>query len=67
MTYIIYNDLECVIKKIDGYENNPQKSSTRKIGQHIPCGYSMSTIWRFDHIEDKTYFIPQKRLYEKFL
>ena len=54
MTYIIYNDLECVIKKIDGYENNPQKSSTRKIGQHIPCGYSMSTIWRFDHIEDKT-------------
>ena len=67
MPYIIYTDLEYVIKKIDGYENNPEKSSTRKIGQHIPCGYSMSTIWRFDHIEYKTYFIPQKRLYEKFL
>ena len=58
MPYIIYTDLEYVIQKIDGYENNPGKSSTRKIGQHIPCGYSMSTIWRFDHIEDKTYFIP---------
>ena len=38
---------------MDGCANNPEKSSTTKIGEHIPCGYSMSTIWEFDHIEDK--------------
>ena len=27
--------------------------STTKISEHIPCGYSMSTIWAFDHIENK--------------
>ena len=24
-----------------------------KIGKHIPSGYSMSTIWGFDHMENK--------------
>ena len=44
MPYIIYADLECLIKKIDGCENNPENSSTTRIGDHITCGYSMSTI-----------------------
>ena len=52
-SYIIYADIESLIRKIDGCANNPAKSSTTKIGEHIPCGYSMSTIWGFDHIEDK--------------
>ena len=53
MPYIIYADIGSLIKKIDGHANNPESSSTRKIGEHIPCGYSMSTIWAFDHIENK--------------
>ena len=32
---------------------NPENSSKIKIGEHIPRGYSMSTIWRFDCIKDK--------------
>ena len=28
MPYIIYVDFECLIKKIDGFENNPKNSST---------------------------------------
>ena len=44
MPYIIYSDTESLIKRIDGCANNPQKSSTTKIGEHIPCGYSMSTL-----------------------
>ena len=32
---IIYVDLESLIKKTDGCANNPEKSSTRKIGEHI--------------------------------
>ena len=37
MLYTIYTDLECFIKKADGRENNPEKSSTTKIGEHISC------------------------------
>ena len=39
MPYIIYADLECLVKTIEGCANNPQKSSTIKIGGHNPCGY----------------------------
>ena len=53
MSYIIYADLESLIKKIDGCENNPENTSATKVGEHIPCGYSMSTIRGFDHIENK--------------
>ena len=42
--YIIYADLESLIKKIDGCENNPENSSATKIGEHIPCGYSISKV-----------------------
>ena len=44
MPNIIYADIESLIRKIDGCENNPENSSTTKIVEHIPCGYSMSTI-----------------------
>ena len=53
MPYIIYADIESLTKKIDGCANNPEDSSITKIGEHIPCGCSMSTIWAFDHIENK--------------
>ena len=34
-------------------ENNPENSSTAEVGEHIPCGYLMQTIWVFDNIENK--------------
>ena len=66
MPHIIYADLECLIKKIDGCENNPENSSTTKIGQHIPCGYSMSTILGFGHIENKHNLFSRKDYMKKF-
>ena len=53
MPYIIFADIESLIKKIDECASSPEKSSTKKTGEHIPCGYSMSTIWAFDYIENK--------------
>ena len=53
MPYIIYANTESLIKKIDRYSNNPKNSSTTKIREHIPCGYSMSTIRAFDSTENK--------------
>ena len=65
MPCIIYTDIESLINKIDGFENNPENSSTTKIGEHIPCRYSMSTIWGFDHIEDKHTLYPVKDCMKK--
>ena len=39
--YIIYDDIESLIKKIDGSANNLENSSKTKIGEHIPCRYLM--------------------------
>ena len=50
--FIIYEDLECIIEKIDGYENNLQNLSTTKVSKHIPSGFSMSVISSFRNIEN---------------
>ena len=39
LPFIIYADLECLLKKIDTCYNNPDLSSTTKINQHRPSGY----------------------------
>ena len=36
-------DLDCLIQKMDACKNNPKNSSTTKVGEHIPSGFSMST------------------------
>ena len=41
---IIYPDLVHLIRNIGNCKNNPEKSSTTKIGEHIPCAYSVSDI-----------------------
>ena len=37
-----------------------------KIDKHITCGYSMSTIWGFDHIENKNSLYRGKDCMKKF-
>ena len=66
MPYIFYGDMESLIKKIDGCTNNPENVSTTKVDEHIPCGYSMSTIWVFDHIENKHTLYRGKDCMKKF-
>ena len=66
MPYIIYVDIVSLIKKIDECANNPENFSTTKIGEHIPCGYSMSTIWAFDHIENNHTLHCEKDCMNKF-
>ena len=51
--YVIYADLEYLIIKIDGCAKNSEKSSTARIGKHVPCGYSILSMWAFDNIEYK--------------
>ena len=66
MSYIIYAELKSLLKKIDGFSNNPENSSTTKIDDHIPCRCSKSKIWEFNHIGD-VQTLYRKRLYEEAL
>ena len=50
--FIIYADLECIIEKIDECKKNPENSSTTNVSEHIPSGFSMSTISSFRSIEN---------------
>ena len=44
MSYIIYADIESLIKKIDRCVNSPENFSATKIRENILCEYSISTI-----------------------
>ena len=46
--FIIYADLECLLKKINTCQNNPEKSYTEKKALHKPSGYSLFTCYSFD-------------------
>ena len=37
--FIIHADLEYIIEKIDGCKNNPEKSSAKKVSEHILSGF----------------------------
>ena len=65
--FIIYADLECIIEKIDGCKNNPENSSTTKVSEHIPSGFSMSTISSFRSIENKHDVYKVKIVWKSFL
>ena len=45
--FIIYADLECIIEKTDECKNDSENSSTTKISEYIPSGFSVSTISLF--------------------
>ena len=66
MPYIIYADIESLFRKTEGCANNPENSWTTKTGEHVPCGYSMSTIWGFDHTEKNQTLYRGKDCMKKF-
>ena len=65
-SHIIHADMKSLIKKIDECANNPENSSTTKIGKHILCWCSMSTVWAFDHIENKETLSWRKHCMKNF-
>ena len=51
--FVIYADLECLLKKMSTFINNPNESSTTKINKHIPSGYFIFTSCSFDESKNK--------------
>ena len=54
------------MKKIDGYANNPENSSTTKTGEPIPCLYATSTFCAFNKIENKHTLYFEEDCMKKF-
>ena len=52
-TFLIFANLEGLIKKISGNKNNPGKLSTTIVSEHILWGCLMSVICGFDRIKSK--------------
>ena len=51
--FAIYLDLECLLKKEQSCQNNPEKSYTEKKARHEPSGWGMLTRCSFDKEENK--------------
>ena len=51
---------------MDECKNNPENSSTTKVGEHIPPGLSMSIISSFTNIEKKHDVCRSKDCMKKF-
>ena len=50
--FIIYGDLEFLIERIDRCKNNPENSSTTKVGELISPGFLVSTMSSFKALEN---------------
>ena len=48
VSFVIYADLECLLKKTNTCQNNPDKFYTGKKATHRPSGYYLTTCCSFD-------------------
>ena len=56
----------CIIEKFDGCKSNPEISSTKKVPEHIPSGFSVSTVSLFKSIENINDIYRRKDCIKKF-
>ena len=64
--FVIYADLQCLLKKMSTFINNPKESFTTKINKHIPSGYSIFTSCSFDESKNKLNYYRGKDCIKKF-
>ena len=63
--FAIYLDLECILKKLQSIQNNPEKSYTEKKARHEPSGWSMFIRCSFDEKQYKFNYYRGKDCIEK--
>ena len=63
--FAIYLDLECLLKKEQSCQNNPEKLYTEKKARHEPSGWPMFTKCSFDKTENKLDYYRGKDGIEK--
>ena len=65
--FAIYLDLECILKKLQSIQNNPEKSYTEKKARHEPSDWSMSIKSSFNKKENKLITKEEKILLKNYL
>ena len=58
--FIIYADLECLLKKQQSCQSNPENSYRQRKTKHKPSGYSLSLICSFDETKNRRKFYRRK-------
>ena len=66
-SFVIYADFECLVEKIDGCKNNAKNSSTTKVSNHIPSGFSVSKTSSFRNIEISMMYAELKIVWKRFV
>ena len=66
LPFIIYANLECLLKKMSTSYNNPEESSITKINKHTPSGYSLFTHCSFDKTKNKLDYYRGKDCMKRF-
>ena len=65
--FAIYLDLECLLKKEQSCQNNPEKSYTEKKAIHEPSGWAMFTSCSFDEKENKLNYYGGKDVLKRWI
>ena len=66
LPFIIYADLECLLKKEQFCQNNPKNSYTERKAKHKPSGYSLKLNCLFDETKSRRKFYRRKDCIKKF-
>ena len=64
--FIIYADLECLLKKMLSSKNNPENYYVEKKVTHKPSGYAWCSICSLDDTKNRGYIYREKYCIEKF-
>ena len=64
--FVFYADLECIIEKIGGRQNNDENLSTTKVSEHTPSDFSLSATSSFKTIKNKHDVYRGKDCMKKF-
>ena len=54
--FVIYADLECLLKKEQSCQNNPKNFYKERKAKHKPSGYSLSLSCSFDETKNRRRF-----------
>ena len=66
VSFVIYLDLECLPKKEQSHQNNPEELYTEKKAKHEPSGWAMFTTCSFDVTENKLDYYRARDCIKKF-
>ena len=64
--FIIYADLECLLKKEQSCQNNAKSFYTKRKAKHKPSGYSLSLNCSFDETTNRSKLYRRKDCIKKF-